>query len=138
LIFIFKFPECFKQNHPRTKQNLLLYRFEITENDSSSASSPLLDKTVHIGYLTSKLIENTSEFILYQTNKEFLVNTMIALENFQLEETDLNLLQNLNETIYVDILKMLNIEFDYHDSSHGGLFVLLKKSLLFYNTFYIY
>jgi dsRNA-specific ribonuclease len=88
-----------------------------------------MDTTVHIGYLTAKLIENTPEFKLYQSSKEFLVKTLIISDNYQLEESDLDLLQNVNEIIFVDFLKILNIEFDYENSVHGGLIVILKKDL---------
>ena len=109
---------------------MYLYSFDITETPLVYLDLPdLMDKSVQLGYLSSKQNISVPEFKLYQSNREFSVsiNNKNSSNPIKLTQNELDLLKSVNKIIFNDMIKY-DIELDFENGFCGGLVVILEKS----------
>lgn len=74
------------------------------------------------------MIGHIPTFKLYQCDNEYDITISNKKTSpIRLKQEDLDLLEKLNQSIFVDTLKF-DVELDFEQSLSGGLIVILKKS----------
>ncbi len=132
--FNFKCIEELSDGHPKPDTDIYLYSFDITETPLAYLDLPdLMNKSVHLGYLSSKQHVSVPDFKLYQSSREFSVsiNNKNTPNPIKLSQNELDLLKNVNNAIFNDMLKF-DVNLDFEDGYCGGLVVILKKSTYFH------
>ena len=82
---------------------------------------------MHLGYLSSKNLNNLAEFKLYRSKIEYSVSITRGHKQIKLSQSEYDLLVRINESLFNDLLQ-LQVQFDFENSQYGEFILFLEKS----------